>query len=221
MTKMPRAAVFDMDGLLLDSERVYIEAFHRATAAFGLPRDDHLYHQTIGLRKDAAMKVLHRLFSDKLNFDEFFQLFQAEKKKAFLHSIAVKPNVLELLERCSEVEIPVAVATSTHTNEATKRLDLSGIASKFQLIVGGDQVTHGKPSPDIYLRTARVLGVSPKACVAFEDSLNGLRAALSAGMVTVHVPDLLPPFQYSGLPDHLVAGTVLDGAIAAGLPIRH
>jgi beta-phosphoglucomutase-like phosphatase (HAD superfamily) len=98
-----------------------------------------------------------------------------------------------LLEHVSSLGIPTAVATSTRTERAREKLLRAGVLDRFHEVVGGDQVAHSKPSPDIYLRVAELLRVRPRGCLALEDSDNGVRAALAAGMTVVQIPDLLSP----------------------------
>src|SRR4051794_38776100 len=186
-----KAVVFDMDGLLLDTERLAKTAWMDAAAHHGHPLDETIYSGMIGRSGDGAR---HHLRQHGWSGDAIARV-EATAWKAYVESldrgeVACKTGVFELLDYLDANGIPPAVATSTRTALAERSLERVGLRHRFRMIVGGDQVSQGKPAPDIYLRTATTLACAPDACVALEDSGPGLRAASAAGMRVIWVPDL-------------------------------
>jgi HAD superfamily hydrolase (TIGR01509 family) len=189
-----QAVVFDMDGLMLDTERIYHHAFGVAGAELGYPVPESLLLATTG----RTMPDVYRLFAD--HFGPTFPLetfkerwFTRWNEEVGRNGIPKKAGLCELLDWLEAQPIPKAVATSTAQEEARFTLRAGGIAGRFELVVSGDQITHGKPAPDIYLLAAQRLGIPPEACVALEDSEAGVLAATAAGMRTILVPDIKRP----------------------------
>lgn len=213
------AVVFDMDGLLLDTERLSFKAYCRTSEVFGLVADEALFMSLIGLNHVAGTARLAEGlagFADAALFDQHWQREFAEHAEA---GIPVKPGVTALLDGLAAAGIPYAIATSTKTETALKHLAATGLVERFGVLVGGDQVRHGKPAPDIYLEAAARLGTRPTLCAAFEDSENGVRAAMAAGMTTVQIPDLKHPTDDFLRLGHLVAPDLMSGAALIALPI--
>jgi len=133
--------------------------------------------------------------------------------------IPVKPFAKELLEGLAAAEIPVAVATSTRTSRALEHLEDVQLLPLIQAVVGGEQVTHPKPAPEIYHKAASMLGMKSEWCVAFEDSDTGTTAAVRSGARTVQVPDLKQPSDATIALEHIIAPDLIAGARLAGLPV--
>jgi HAD superfamily hydrolase (TIGR01509 family) len=193
---MPRisAVVFDMDGLMLDTESINRQAWQRAAEDLGFELDDEFYLSLLGRTTvDCESLVLRRLGTE-FPMDEFRtrrrRFWKAQVEGA---GIAAKPGLLDLLSFLDGQRLRLAVATSSHAAAAESSLRSAGVRDRFGIVVTGDQVARGKPAPDIYLEAARQLGVESPECVALEDSDSGVRAATAAGMTTVMVPDLKPP----------------------------
>jgi beta-phosphoglucomutase len=180
-SKHPAAVIFDMDGLMLDTEVIYQAAWKRAARELGYEVPDALFHDLVGLRTEDCEGQIMAAWEE------------AWDEHAHTHGIETKPGLLELLALLEKLEIPKAVATSSTAPEAERSLGLTQLATRFSVVVTGDQVAEGKPAPDIYLAAAERLGVDPAACVAFEDSDAGTLAAARAGMRTYQVPDLKAP----------------------------
>ncbi|PUB12743.1 HAD family hydrolase [Yoonia sediminilitoris] len=211
-----RAVVFDMDGLLLDTERIYFEGYKRTRASFDLPPDDATFLEMIGRPQAEGQAVLQNGLQGIMKAAVFDARWAVEVRALTQGPLPVKPGVAAMVSHLQGTGLPYAIATSTKTPNAHKHLAQAGIGHHFPIIIGGDQVTRGKPAPDIYLRAAATLGIAPADCAAFEDSENGVRAALAAGMTTVQVPDIKhpsPDFAASGqhIAADLVAGAKLLG----------
>jgi len=188
-----KAVIFDMDGLILDTERVAMRAWMSAAAAHGLNLDESVYHGLIGLSGEAGRDYLRRQSwtdaaihqLEKAAWHNYVELLDAE-------GVPHKDGLFELLDFLDAKRLPRAVATSTKTANARRRLRKVGVLQRFDAIVGGDQVEHGKPAPDIFLRAAACLDRCAQDCVVLEDSRNGVRAGAAAGMRVILVPDICP-----------------------------
>jgi len=188
------AVIFDMDGLILDSERPMIAALKRAVASFGRTLPDADAHRFVGRSSTACSRLIAELFGQDfpvtdvfaLSYDYYDQIMRTE-------GIPLKPGVLELLTFLEQQNIPRAVATSTGHSRACEQLKKLEILQKFEFVMGGNQVSRGKPAPDIYRETALNLGLKPELCLALEDSAVGIQAACAAGCYAIWVPDMAPP----------------------------
>jgi beta-phosphoglucomutase-like phosphatase (HAD superfamily) len=189
-----QAVVLDMDGLMIDTESIYKRAWQNAAAEFGYILDDDFYRTLIGQPNPACEAAVLDRFGLKFPLAEFRvrwpELWRADVENS---GIPTKTGLAELLSFLDERQVPTAVATSSDREYATFSLRMAGLEGRFSEIVTGDQVVNGKPAPDIYLESARRLGISPQRCVAIEDSEAGVLAANAAGMITLMVPDLIVP----------------------------
>lgn len=189
----PGALIFDMDGLLLDTEGLYKRAWRQAANEAGFDLTDELYLKLIGITIADCELVLVE------NFGETFPLETFRTRAASLYKelhesegLQLKPGVRELLIWAKENGIPCAVGTSTFTEEAKQRLEHHKLSEYFQAVIGGDMVDKGKPNPDIFLKAQGALGVPAANCLILEDAHSGLVAAKAGGMRSCLVPDLLP-----------------------------
>ena len=194
MTSPPAfaAVIFDMDGLMFDSEAVYRRAWLHWVHEFGAIMDDPTFHRFIGRNATSSRALLAELYGDQFDAGEFLRRTR-EHALAEVSSSGVpeKPGLRPLLAFLEERGIPKAVATSTDRPIASRWLD--GLLPSFGALATGDEVAHGKPAPDLFLLAARRLGVPPAECLALEDSAAGVQSAQAAGMTVVMVPDLVPP----------------------------
>ncbi|GLS90424.1 phosphoglycolate phosphatase [Psychromonas marina] len=189
-----QAAIFDMDGLLLDTERVCLEAFRDACYALSLPFLEQTYLGIIGRNAQGIEEVLSAGYSDKIAYptlraawmDRYHPIVETQ-------AIPVKKGVIELLEWLKSQNIPMAVATSTPKELAITKLKLAGLYGYFEQLSTGCEVKQGKPHPEIFLLAAERLQVSPEQCLVFEDSNNGVRSGIAANMQVFQIPDLVAP----------------------------
>lgn len=193
LRKPIEAALFDMDGLLLDTEALYIQAMQ--AAARTLKRDMPLAfcHSMVGIPGKECNLMIEAFYGEGFSIDEFRGHFSLRIRELLDERIPVKPGAVELLDFLEARGIPRAVATSAGRATAEHHLGRAGLLGRFQALATRDDVTHAKPQPDVYLEAARRLGIAPGRCVAFEDSNVGLTAAHAAGTMAFFVPDIVAP----------------------------
>jgi len=188
------AVIFDMDGLMIDTERMAQQAWQRAGAEFGFTLPDALYLQAVGRTARATAELFRAGMGADFPFEAVY-----ERKQHYLYTaieeegIPTKPGLLELLDLVDQQGLAKAVATSTARVLTIKKLTAAGLLHCFDTLVCGDEVPNGKPAPDIFLAAAAKLAVAPEACVVLEDSSAGIKAAHAAGMRAIWVPDLIQP----------------------------
>ncbi|HEY9234767.1 MULTISPECIES: HAD family hydrolase [Phenylobacterium] len=191
LPRKPRAVVFDMDGLLCDTEVVYRDAMIATAVEHGHDMPLSLFKSMIGLPGPASNQKVIDHFGGDFPIDAFNARVMEHVDAACAIGIALKAGVLELLDHLDELAVPRAIATSSSHRAVEAHLGRSGIIPRFHAVVARGDYARGKPNPDPFLTAAARLGISPEDCLALEDSHNGVRAASSAGMMTVMVPDLL------------------------------
>ena len=192
----PQAVIVDMDGLLLDTERIALRTFKDACAEVGAAADEAVYLECIGTNAAETERILRDGHGPDFPLAEVQPVWDAKfAAMALERPVPLKRGVLSLLDLFERSEIPVAVATSTAHGVASTQLANAGILGRFGFIVAGDQVARGKPDPEIYATAAERFGRKAECCLALEDSDNGVRSAHGAGMNVIQVPDLVPPSQ--------------------------
>jgi HAD superfamily hydrolase (TIGR01509 family) len=193
-TFCPGAVIFDMDGLMLDSEGPVIPLWAEAGKSFGWEIPPALVHRTLGLVDDAINELFIREFGQKFNYNEIRKevmrlLFETFEK----NGIACKPGLLPLLDHLEALKLPFGIATSTDRKTAFWKLEKAGLRERFTILVCGDEIERGKPAPDIFLKAAEKLNELPSACLGFEDSPAGLAGLHAAGIRSVFIKDLVEP----------------------------
>lgn len=186
-------AIFDMDGLMIDTEKLYLRFWKQVAADFGYDmKDEHVF----------AIRSLARKFSiPKLKgfFGEEFPTEEVRARRTELinahideHGIELKKGLFELLDYLKAHDVRLAVATATQRERTMLYLDKIGASDRFDAVICGDMVVNGKPEPEIYLTASAELGLAPEQCAAFEDSPNGIKSAYAAGCHAIMIPDMTP-----------------------------
>ncbi len=189
-----KAAIFDMDGLLLDTEQVCMTAFQQTCTEMDIPFKQDIYLSIIGRNQAGIKPIIEKGYGDLLDYSVFHPRWMQRYLAVVEHqAIPVKSGIIALLEWLQSQNIPMVVATSTHNVLAHKKLQLAGLAHYFSHITSGDEVINGKPAPEIYLLAAQRLHISPEQCLAFEDSNNGVKSAIAANMTVLQIIDLVEP----------------------------
>lgn len=188
-----KAVVFDMDGLLFDTESLYREAMMATALRLGVEMSDATFLRMIGLPAEASRSLLIDHYGSHFDVERFWV-----ESAAIFHAMGdgrqyLKPGAIELLDRIDQLGLTRAIATSSGRASVERNLSRHGLTARFHAIVAHGDYARGKPNPDPYLVAAQRLQTAPEHCLALEDSHNGVRAAAAAGMMTVMVPDLLPP----------------------------
>ncbi|MBR2279528.1 MAG: HAD family phosphatase [Ruminococcus sp.] len=189
-----KGAVFDMDGLMFDTENLTYKLQKEILAEAGLEFSLDDYKKTIGKRLADLPVLFYGLFGESYDFDRF----RLECRNAYIkyteeYGIPVKDGLFELLDELKEKGIKIALATSTARRSAERTLKIAGVFDYFDELVCAEDVKNGKPDPEPFLKAAEKLSLEPSECIALEDSINGIKSAYLAGMKTVMVPDLIEP----------------------------
>lgn len=191
LPRQVRAVVFDMDGLIFDTESLYFIAMGRAAQAIGREMPLEVFRSMVGLTSDGSRERLVAHYGAEFPVEPYwadcFRIFH----EIIETQLCLKAGVIELLDALDARGLPHAIATSSRHESVEHHLALHGLAHRFPVVVAHGDYARGKPHPDPFLTAAAKLGVAPELCLALEDSHNGVRAAAAAGMMTVMVPDLL------------------------------
>ena len=208
------AVLLDMDGTLLDTEKVYFDSLVAALNAYGYTDDAvTLCQAMVGLPGPDCEAMLHARYGASFPLADVSRAFITSRDEILGAGLPLKSGAVELLDALQAAECPMAIVTSSSLRTADTHLQLAGIRHRFETILTRDDVVRGKPSPDLYLLAASRFGLKPEVCVAVEDSNHGVAAALAAGAITIMVPDMVTPTEESRarcaavVPD---LGTVLE-----------
>ena len=190
------AVILDLDGLVLDTERVARRAWRRAAAELGYAIDDSLHARIIGRTLRDSRRILVEALGPRFPYVRARQLQQHYVLQVIDEDgLAQKPGLCDLLRTAKDLSLHVALATSSHRDSVQRKLSAASLDGVFPTMICGDEVTNGKPAPDLFLEAATRLGVAPSGCVVLEDSHAGARAAHAAGMRPILIPDLVPASQ--------------------------
>jgi HAD superfamily hydrolase (TIGR01509 family) len=188
-----KAVVFDMDGLLVDTEVVVFRAMTRAAAGAGGQMPFEIFKRMVGLQHAASDRIVREHFGERFDLAAWNAAVSAHFRDELAAGIALKAGVLEILDHLDALGLPRAIATSSSLESVHASLGPHNLVERFHALITRDVQTRGKPHPEPFLKAAEALDVDPAACLALEDSHNGVRAACAAGMMTVMVPDMLDP----------------------------
>lgn len=191
---MIKAIVFDMDGLMFDTERLTVQAWDYAGEKIGIGKMGHMVYKTLGMNIESSRKIFIQEYGNKIVEEdltdytrEFFNNYFNE------YGMPLKTGLIELLSYLKANDYKIAVATSSNKKTALNHFKRANLSEYFDVIVCGDMIKNSKPAPDIYLKASELLGFMPSECLALEDSPNGIRSAFSAGLKPVMIPDLIEP----------------------------
>ena len=194
MGKQVQAVIFDMDGVIFDSERLVIECWEVVAAKHNVPDIVEICMRVQGNNREETGKR----FREKYGRDFPYEAYKKEVAALFRDRygegrLPLKPGVVKILEELKRNNIPLALASSTRSDIVKLEMEEANLLSYFDVVLGGDMVPRSKPEPDIFLAAAAALQAEPKCCYVLEDSYNGIRAAYRAGMHPVMVPDMQQP----------------------------
>lgn len=193
---MMKAIVFDMDGVIFDSEKLYRKHWMITGQEYGIPEEEmkELCNRIAGATKEHNERLLKNHFGEDFDYNTFRGKTMSRMDEEILaNGVELKPGVHELFQYLKEHGYKIALATSTQRERAERNLKNAGILEAFDKIVYGGTVPNGKPAPDIYLKACEELGVQPQEAVGVEDSINGVKSSAAAGLYTIMVIDLIKP----------------------------
>lgn len=219
LSKFPDAVLFDMDGLLIDSERVSAATYRQICARHNAANASDAYAQLIGRDQAEQREIFKEILPAHVDLARFDAEWRTAFWQALAHEVPLKPDADALCRWLSGRGVPLVVATSTLTEKAESLLERAGLLAYFCGVVGGDQVARGKPAPDLYLAAAAAAGVVPHDALAFEDTAQGVMAASAAGVAVVQIPDVMPADAESRKAALLVADSLGDAAARLGWQI--
>lgn len=189
---MKQGAIFDMDGLLFDTERMYRDSWKQSAQQFGLVHNPD-FPRTVCGSSGAHMRKIILQYYPQVDAKAFADDCILRVERELETHVPEKTGVRDILQYFKQHGVRVAVASSSKRATVLHNLKQADILSYFDAVVSGDQVTHGKPAPDIFLLAAQQIGCEPENCYVFEDGTNGIRAGAAAGCTTIMIPDLTPP----------------------------
>ncbi len=190
-----KAILFDMDGTITDTERIYNKYWNSCSKELGMT--DFTYQDSLDLRSlnhEDSKALMQKRHGSSVDYDLLHRTV-ADRVSLYLqdHPVPLKPGINEVLSACHENGLMAVVVTATNLKSARERLSKAGLLSSFDQVISAHEAKHGKPHPDPYLLAAERIGLSPADCLAVEDSPNGCMSAIAAGMDTCMVPDLTYP----------------------------
>ena len=206
LPRSPAAVIFDMDGLLFDTERLYSQAILTAAAEVGCPMSHDIFLRLVGGSREGNHAFLIGHYGPDYPLETLVATWGRHFRELAATGLPLKPGVIELLDLLDDVRLPRAIATSSTHATVQANLLVHGLADRFHGVVAHGDYASGKPAPDPFLKAAERLGVAPGLCVALEDSHNGVRSASAAGMMAIMVPDLIAATdEMQSLCTHVVA----------------
>ncbi len=189
-----KAVVFDMDGVIFDTERMYLEAWNYVGRRDSIKNVEESARKCIGLSAVDSVELMRKEYGSDFPIEKYHMEIDSVVKKLIKENgMPLKAGAVEILEYLNSIGFTVGLASSTKYDKIIAHLDKCDLIKYFSVIMGGDMISRSKPDPEIYIKTCEKLGVSPDNTAAIEDSQNGIRAAFGAGMMPLMVPDLIEP----------------------------
>ena len=189
-----QSVIFDMDGVIFDSEREVFYAWEEVARGKGITDISVPLRQCLGVTKKESEIILKKYYGDDFPYDTFAaEASVIYRGRTSGGRLPLKAGTRELLQALRDHHVPVALASSTRRETVERELTEAGLISYFQAIICGDMVKKSKPEPDIYLTACRALGAAPEESIAIEDSYNGIRSAAGGHLRPIMVPDLMEP----------------------------
>lgn len=191
---MKNSVIFDMDGVIFDSERIFNIAWRTVGGDMHLDGIEEALKSCVGCNDTDTRAYLQGVYGASFNYGQFIgDVERVFEELTAVDGLPLKTGVMELLTWLRDSSVSIGLATSTTRNNAEHHLKDAGLHPFFKSIVTGDMIKHGKPDPEIYLLACSRLGAVPESCFAIEDSPNGIKSAQSAGLRVIMVPDLIAP----------------------------
>lgn len=214
---MQKGAIFDMDGLLFDTEKLFDIAWYKVADRHGLILTQNFFDSSRGTSGDVMKRNLKKFFPEQDPDVLLHELFETTAQLT-QKQVPVKKGVFEILSYFKENGVKIAVASSSPLSMINHNLKISGIDSYFDVVTSGQEVKHAKPSPDVFLLAAKRIGLDSGDCYVFEDGIHGVHAGVNAGCVTIMIPDMLQPTkEILEMPVHIYKDLVeAKAAIEAG-----
>ena len=203
---MVQAIIFDVDGTLLNTERIYMHSWKIAGAAAGFDVTQDVLLRTRAINREEAKKIFQDALGKEFDYDAIQKARTVISEELIAQSTdLLLPGVREALDTLKAKGYPMAVASSTGREKTVSHLEHAGLLHYFDAVVGGDMVERGKPNPDIFLKAASILGIAPENCMVVGDTPADIRAATAAGMTRVLIPDCVQPDEtIRSMSDHIL-----------------
>lgn len=187
-----QAIIFDMDGVLIDSERIVTDCWRAVSEEMKIPNIDEAIYGCIGLNRNDTQAFFYNIYGKQFSYDTFaVRVSDMFKDQIQREGLPLKEGVREILSFLKQNNYKIGLASSSRYQSVCGHMERLGLMDYFEIIIGGDMVEHSKPLPDIYLKACEAIGVKPENSMAIEDSPNGIRAAVAANMKAVMVPDMI------------------------------
>ena len=188
-----KAVIFDMDGIIFDSERLILDCWEKVGEKYQIANIREVCIDCTGTNSVKTREIICSYYGEAFAYDKYRkEADELFREYVRTKGMPVKIGVRELLQYLQAEKIPIGLASSTKLAIVEEELRMTGLYDYFQVVMGGDQLKRSKPEPDIYLLTCEKMGIVPECAYAIEDSYNGIRSAYSAGMMPIMVPDILP-----------------------------
>lgn len=210
---MKKAVIFDVDGVIFDSERATLDCWRSVGRLYGFTVPDELYIRCIGVNNDVTREIFLDYYGEDFPYDDMeAEMMNKYAEKFGDGRMILKPGLLVCLESLRDAGFTLGLASSTRVRVIRRELDYAGITDNFDVILGGDDIEKSKPDPQIFLEAAKRLGVKPEETYVIEDSYNGIRAASAGGFIPIMVPDLVEPDEEMREKTAFIATTLMKAA---------